>query len=203
MTSKNAFRPATWTSVQCLAFAVMTGLLAALTACAPYQPRIDVVADPEQPLTDFSTWNFVDPMTLEAQGYPDPVVASFQRSIESAMADRGFTRGADPDLLVNVAAGLSGEGDVSLQSDAVQAIHVQRGTFHNSWRGYGEGFGASTRRQRYGDGSISIGLIAREANALAWEAVATGRLSGERSDEAMIEMIETVTQQMMDELPAR
>jgi hypothetical protein len=159
--------------------------------------------DPSQPVTGFSTWNFTDPMTVEAQGYPETFVSTFQRNIEQAMVDRGYTRASEPDLLVNVAAAISAQGDASLQSDAYQAIHVQRGTFYNSWRGYGEGYGASTRQQRYGDGSISIGLIAREANTLAWEAVATGRLSGERSDEAAVEMIETVTRQMLEELPAR
>jgi hypothetical protein len=161
------------------------------------------VQDPGVQVVAFSTWNFVDPMTVEAQGYPEAVISGFQRTIEQIMEARGYARSEDPELLVNVAAALSDQGDASLQSDAYQAIHVQRGTFHNSWRGYGEGYGASTRQQRYGDGSISIGLIAREANALAWEAVATGRLSGQRSDEAMVEMIETVTQQMLADLPAR
>lgn len=181
------------------------GFLAALgtSACAPYQPRIDVMQDPARQVTAFSTWNFADPMTVEAQGYSETVVSAFQRSIEQAMEERGYTRAEEPELLVNVAAALSSEGDASLQSDAYQAIHVQRGTFHESWRGYGEGYGASTRQQRFGDGSISVGLVAREANALAWEAVATGRLSGERSDEAMVDMVETVTRQMMEELPAR
>ena len=173
------------------------------TACAPPPPRVDVVQDPGVQVVAFSTWNFVDPMTVEAQGYPEAVISGFQRTIEQIMEARGYARSEDPELLVNVAAALSDQGDASLQSDAYQAIHVQRGTFHNSWRGYGEGYGASTRQQRYGDGSISIGLIAREANALAWEAVATGRLSGQRSDEAMVEMIETVTQQMLADLPAR
>ena len=181
------------------------GFLAALgtSACAPYQPRIDVMQDPARQVTAFSTWNFADPMTVEAQGYSETVVSAFQRSIEQAMEERGYTRAEEPELLVNVAAALSSAGDASLQSDAYQAIHVQRGTFHESWRGYGEGYGASTRQQRFGDGSISVGLVAREANALAWEAVATGRLSGERSDEAMVDMVETVTRQMMEELPAR
>jgi hypothetical protein len=175
----------------------------ATSACAPYQPKIDVMQSPEQQVTTYSTWNFVDPMTVEVQGYSERVVSGFQRGIEQAMEERGYTRASEPGLLVNVAAALTAEGDASLQSDAYQAIHVQRGTFHQSWRGYGEGYGASTRQQRYGDGSISIGLIAREANTLAWEAVATGRLSGERSDEAMVEMVEAVTQQMMEKLPAR
>ena len=180
-------------------------LLAALclSACSPYQPKIDVMEDPGQDVTKYSTWNFVDPMTVETQGYPENLVSEFRRGIEQAMNDRGYERADEPDLLVNVAAAIAAEGDASLQSDAYQAIHVQRGTFYNSWRGYGEGYGASTRQQRYGDGSISIGLIAREANTLAWEGVATGRLSGERSDEAMAEMIEVVTGQIMEELPAR
>ncbi len=194
-------RPKPWSAPRLAAILSLAALLT--TACAPYQPKVDVMQDSELQVTDFSTWNFVDPMTVEAQGYPDPVISGFRRNIEQVMDERGYRRSNDPDLLVNVAAALSAEGDASLQSDAYQAIHVQRGTFHNSWRGYGEGYGASTRQQRYGDGSISIGLIAREANALAWEAVATGRLSGERSDEALVEMIETVTQQMLEDLPAR
>ncbi len=195
-------RPSPFQAVTRLSMMFFLAALGA-SACAPYQPRIDVMQDPSRRVTDFSTWNFADPLTVEAQGYPEAVVSTFQRSIEQAMNDRGYARAGEPDLLVNVAAAISAEGDVSLQSDAYQAIHVQRGTFHDSWRGYGEGYGASTRQQRYGDGSISIGLIAREANALAWEAVATGRLSGERSDEALVEMIETVTQQMLEDLPAR
>jgi hypothetical protein len=174
-----------------------------IAACAPYQPRIEVMQDPARQVTEFTTWNFLEPMTLETQGYSETVVSGARRSIEQAMMERGYTRTGEAELLVNVAAALSREGEASLQSDAYQAIHVQRGTFYDSWRGYGEGYGASTHRQRYGDGSISIGLIARDANTLAWEAVATGRLSGERSDEAMAEMVETVARQMMDELPAR
>lgn len=182
-------------------FLLLIGLW--LAGCAPYQPKIDVIDDPAQPVTAYATWNFADPMTVEAMGYPEAVVEGFERSIESAMTARGYTRSEEPELLVNVAAAISGEGDASLQSDAYQAIHVQRGTFHNSWRGYGEGMGASTRQARYGDGSISIGLIAAEHNGLVWEAVASGRLSGSRSDEAMIEMIDSVSRQMLERLPAR
>ncbi|MEE4173755.1 MAG: DUF4136 domain-containing protein [Xanthomonadales bacterium] len=174
-----------------------------LAGCAPYQPKIDVIEDSAKPVTAYATWNFVDPMTVESTGYPEAVVSSFERNIEAAMAARGYLRSMEPELLVNVAAALAVEVDASLQSDAYQAIHVQRGTFHDSWRGYGEGFGASTRQQRYGDGSISIGLVAAGPNELVWEAVASGRLSGQRSDEAMIEMIDSVTRQMLERLPAR
>jgi hypothetical protein len=193
------------TTVQTMARLSTILLLAVfgIAACAPYQPKIEVAQDPGRQVTNFTTWNFLEPMTVETQGYSKTVVSGFRHGIEQAMTEHGYLRTSEPDLLVNVAAAISARGDASLQSDAYQAIHVQRGTFHDSWRGYGEGYGASTRQQRYGDGSISIGLIAREANTLTWEAVATGRLSGQRSDEAMAEMIETVTRQMMAELPSR
>ena len=185
------------------------GTLLLLTAtlatfgCAPYEPKIDVVENPAQQVSTFRTWNFVDPMTVETTGYPEAVISGFERSIEQALEARGYERGNEPQLLVNVAAAIADEGDAALNTDAYQAIHAQRGTFHDSWRGYGEGYGASTRQQRFGDGSISIGLIATGTNTLVWESVATGRLSGQRSEDAMVELVETVARQMMEDLPPR
>lgn len=184
------------------ALLLLTAALATL-GCAPYQPKIDVMENPTQQVSTLRTWNFVDPMTVEATGYPETVISAFERSIEQTLEARGYVRGNEPQLLVNVAAAIADEGDASLNTDAYQAIHTQRGTFHDSWRGYGEGYGASTRQQRFGDGSISIGLIATGTNTLVWESVATGRLSGERSEDAMVELVETVTRQMLEDLPPR
>ena len=117
------------------------------------------------------------------------------------MTAQGYERVAEPALLLNVAASISGEGDAELTSDAYQAIHPQRGTFHNSWRGYGAGYGSSTRQQRFGDGSINIGVISSENLELVWEGIASGRLSGDRSEEEMLEMIDAVTQQILSDLP--
>ena len=181
---------------------ILLGLLAVLIAgCAPYQPKVDVESDPAFAAGAFGSWNFVSPLAIEEAGYPDEVVERFKRSVETAMEAQGYERTGEPELLVNVAAMISEEGDASLNSDAYQAIHPQRGTFHNSWRGYGEGYGASTRQQRFGDGSINIGVIDSERLELLWEAVATGRLSGDRSQQEVLAMIDSVSRQMLSELP--
>lgn len=176
-------------------------LAALLTACAPYQPKIDVDSDPAFAAGSYSTWNFISPLALEEAGYPESMVTQFQSSIEAAMRAQGYVRAENPDLLINVATTISGEGDTSLQSDAYQAIHPQRGTFHNSWRGYGEGYGSSSRQARYGEGSINVGVISAEARELVWEGVASGRLSGDRSDEERDALIDSTTRQMLTELP--
>lgn len=183
-------------------FRILLFLLVLLVSgCAPYQPRVEVESDPAFSAGRFGSWNFVSPLAIEEAGFPDEVVEQFKRSVESALGAQGFERVKEPQLLVNVAAVLSGEGSAALNSDAYQAIHPQRGTFHDSWRGYGEGYGASTRQQRFGDGSINIGIISSDSLELVWEGIATGRLSGDRSKEEMMTMIDAVSGQILSELP--
>jgi hypothetical protein len=172
-----------------------------LSACAPYQPKVSVEQDPGFTADRFTQWNFVDPLAIEQGGFPDGVVSRFRAAVEAGMESRGYQRSESPQVVIDIAADLSGEGDASLTSDPYQAIHVQRGTFHESWRGYGEGYGASTRQQRYGDGRIAIGLIELQERTLLWEAVATGRLSGKRSEEEFARLIDSVTAQMLEDLP--
>lgn len=178
-------------------------MLLLLAACAPYQPRVEVQAAPGFDAAGLATWNFIEPLAIEQAGYPPEVVEHFETVIAEELERKGYRRAAEPDLLVNVAATILEEGDVSMQSDPYQAIHVQRGTFHDSWRGYGEGYGASSRRQRYGDGQINIGLVDMDDKVLLWEAVATGRISGQRTETERDEMIASVTRQMLADLPAR
>ncbi len=172
-----------------------------LSACAPYQPKVTVEQAPEFATSRYTQWNFVEPLAIEKGGYPEEVVDRFRTAVEAGMAAQGYQRSDSPQVVIDIAADLTGEGDASLTSDPYQAIHVQRGTFHESWRGYGEGYGASTRQQRYGDGRIDIGLIDLEERKLLWEAVATGRLSGKRSEEELAQLIDSVTAQMLEDLP--
>lgn len=174
---------------------------ALLGACAPHQPKIQVTPDSTLEAREFSSWNFIDPLSIETAGYPPEVVSAFKDNIALAMTAKGYERSDDPQLLLNVATDINNEGSSSLQSDAYQAIHPQRGTFHNSWRGYGEGFGASSRQQRYGDGQINIGIVALPSRVMVWEAIAEGRLSGKRSPEEQAAIIESVTQQMLSQVP--
>ncbi len=183
-----------------LAFLALVSALT-LSACAPYQPKVTVQQDPDLAAGRYTQWNFVEPLAVEKGGYPDDVVSRFQAAVAAGMEARGYRRSDSPQVVIDIAADLSGEGDASLTSDPYQAIHVQRGTFHESWRGYGEGYGASTRQQRYGDGRIAIGLIELEERKLLWEAVATGRLSGKRSEEELAQLIDSVTAQMLEDLP--
>lgn len=172
-----------------------------LAACAPYQPKIEVEHDPGFADGTFQRWNFTAPLAIETAGYPDSIVDPFRSAVADAMAAQGYTLSEDPELLVNIASDIRREGDAAIGSDAYQAIHVQRGTFHESWRGYGEGFGASTRQQRFGEGTINVGVIERQEKALIWEGIATGRLSGDRSDAEVAAMIDKVTRDMMNRLP--
>lgn len=180
---------------------LLTLLTLLVAGCAPYQPKVDVESDPAFATGAYGSWNFVSPLAVEEAGYPDEVVEQFKRSVETAMSAQGYERANEPDLLVNVAAFIAAEGDAELSSDPYQAIHVQRGTFHNSWRGYGEGYGANTRQQRFGDGSINIGIIGTESLDLLWEGIATGRLSGDRSEEELMAMVDSVSRQILSELP--
>jgi hypothetical protein len=171
-------------------------------ACSPYQPRVDVEQAPAFTAAGYQTWNYVDPLGMERAGYAPAVVERAKIAFEESMRERGYERAPQPDLLVDIAADIRDEGDASMHSDPVQAIHSNTGTFQDSWRGYGEGFGNSTRQGRYGSGRMSVGLIDMESRELVWEAVAEGRLSGSRSEAALLELVDGVTRQMVDALPA-
>lgn len=181
----------------------MATALLLLLACAPQKPRVDITSRPGTDLAAYRTFNFIEPLALDESGYPAVYGEAFRRQISAALTVRGYRLANPPDLVINIAATAPGEAAAHLENDPYQTIHPQQGTFYSGWRGYGQGYGSSTRVSRYSEGAFSVGLVDLARQDLVWEGVAHGRLSVQRSETEVEELVTTVVEELFREFPER
>jgi hypothetical protein len=152
---------------------VLAVLLIILTAsCAT---GLEVRSD-EDPSTDFSqyrTYDFFDPMGIEG-GYNSPIFGElFREAIAREMSARGYRKGDNPDLLVNVTA----RTDDKVSMRAYSSPYMSGGYYGRPGGAHygsavGVGVGVGTRATKTTEASIFIDLVDSDKQRVSWQGVA-------------------------------
>jgi hypothetical protein len=174
-----------------------------VAACAPMAAKVETDWDRAADYSAYRSFAFVEPMAIDQAGHPPAWGEAFRREIAALLESRGLVLAPDPDLVVDVATTLSAQGEASLQNDAYQALHPQRGTFYEGWRGYGEGYGSTTRTSRVSDGSFDVGVFDAESRALLFDGKATARVDMGRSADAVSELVTQLVSDLFADAPFR
>jgi len=151
----------------------------------------------------YRSFAFADPLAMDQDGHSPVWGEAFRREIARALESRGLVLADDPDLVVDVATTLSGEGEASLQNDAYQALHPQRGTFYEGWRGYGEGYGSTTQRSRVSSGNFNVGVFDAASEALLFEGIASARVDTGRSPGEVSDFVTQLVSDLFADAPFR
>lgn len=181
-------------------FLVSIMLAAALLAGCSSGPDVRVDHDPGVDFSEFKTYNFFEPLSIDNPGYSTIYSQLFKNAISREMNARGYTQSDQPDLLFNVSANLQDKTKVTTYNDPAPAGYYgyRRGRY-GAWGGYAHS--TSTHVDQYTEGTINVDMVATRANNMVWEGVAVGRLKEDRSNEELQENINAAVAEMFSEYP--
>ncbi|MEJ2534254.1 MAG: DUF4136 domain-containing protein, partial [Gammaproteobacteria bacterium] len=183
------------------AAALCLGLVVA--GCAPMAAKVETDWDRAADYSAYRSFAFVEPMAIDQDGHPPAWGEAFRREIATLLESRGLELSEDPDLVIDVATNLSDQGESSLQNDAYQALHPQRGTFYEGWRGYGEGYGSTTRTSRVSTGRFDVGVFEADSRSLLFEGTASSRVDLGRSAAEVSELVAQLVSDLFADAPFR
>lgn len=175
------------TGLKCYSSAV-TGLLllALLSACSSgLTVRSDI--DPTMDFSQYTTYNFFDPMGIES-GYNSPIFGEhFRAAIGGEMSRRGYRVSDQPDLLINVTI----RGDDKIQMRSYTAPYMSGGYYSRPGGAYygsalGVGVSTGSRTTVTTEASVFIDLVDFQQHRVVWQGV------------AVVDVTDKVAQQLRD-----
>ncbi|MFC1689214.1 DUF4136 domain-containing protein [Pseudomonadota bacterium] len=155
-----------------LAGASFVLLMLLITACSTgLEVRSD--EDPSANFAQYRTFNFFDPMGIEG-GYNSPIFGElFRESISRELTQRGYRKGDNPDLIVNVT--IRTDDKVSMRtysSPYMSGGYYSRPGGAHYGSSVGVGVGVGTRATRTTEASVFIDLVDSQKQRVSWQGVA-------------------------------
>ncbi|MDX1557089.1 MAG: DUF4136 domain-containing protein [Xanthomonadales bacterium] len=178
--------------------------LAALLAACASGPTIKSDYDRSVDFSQYSTYGFFSPLSIEGPNYSTIYGSVFREAIAREMGSRGYTRSDNsPDLLINVSARLEDKTRVTTTSDPfpTYGYYGYRRGFYDPWMGYG--YGTTTHVSQYTEGTVNVDVVDAQAKKMVFEGVAIGRLREDRTNEQVRQAINEGVAKMFEGYPAR
>lgn len=147
-------------------------LLLVLVGCSSgIQVRSDI--DPEADFSQYRTWNFFDELGIEG-GYNSPVYGEhFRSAISREMAQRGYRKADNPDLLINVTIRTDDKVRMRTHTSPYMSGSYYRrpgSPYYGSSMGVGVGVGS--RPTKTTEASVFIDLVDSGRHRMTWQGVA-------------------------------
>ena len=174
---------------------LLTTALALLLAGCASAPRVATNTNPAANFSGFATYNFMQPLSTDRSGVQTPLSATLVEAMSAEMANRGFTRSNNPDLLINFFVITEERMDVR-QVPTAGSFHGYRRNRYRTWPSY------RTEVRQYTQGTLAVDVVDTAQNMLAWEAVAQQRV-GRSATGITQEQANEVMAHVMAEFPGR
>ena len=160
-------------------------------------PTIRSNFDQDVDLQRFRTFDFLQPLATDRDGYQSFISRDLMAAAEREMTARGFQRSStNPDLLVNFSANLDERLRVTQTPLSRSSWGSHRRGFYSTWPGY------STQVRQYTQGTLGVDIIDASRRQLVWEGVAVGRVTG--SDAQNIgPVLDSAVRDIFAKFPAR
>jgi hypothetical protein len=181
-------------------FVTAIGLL--LSACAS-GPKIQSDYDRTVDFSQFETFGFFSPMSIEGENYSTLFGQQFRESIAREMRARGYVQSDNPDLGINVSARLQEKTRVTTKTDPIMVggyYGYRRGYYH-PWATYG--YGTTTHVSQYNEGTVNVDVVDMRQKVMVWEGVAIGRVKEGRKNSEVRKAIDSGVTEMFKGFPAR
>ena len=172
---------------------IASALVLMLAGCTSSGPRITVNFAPGADLSNFQTFNFMQPLgTDRSNGARTPISTMLMNAVSREMTNRGLRQSDSPDLLVDFFVTTEVRMDVrsTPTMHSVHRSHWRHGCC-TTWPTY------QTTVRQYTQGTLLIDLIDPAANALVAEGAAQSRL---RSDDVSQQQMDEVVSQIMSNI---
>ena len=177
---------------------------AMLSACAS-GPTITSDYDPGVDFSNYTTYNYYNPMGIENPNYSSILGQMFRDAIDDEMQARGYRLDENPDLLMNVSARLDDKTKVTTYNDPMYGGHGgyygYRSGFYDPWYGYGGG--TTTRVSQYTEGTVNIDMVDIGQKRMVWEGVAIGKVDEEKTNAEVRLSIKSGVAEMFANYPFR
>ncbi len=154
----------------------LLGLLA-IAGCAS-GPTIRSNADQSVDFARFQTFNFMQPLSTDREGYQSFISRNLMAAAERELVALGLKRtDTNPDLLVNFSANLDQRLRVTqTPQSSIGAFGSHRRGFYSTWPTY------RTDVRQYTQGTVVVDVVDAARMQLVWEGVATQRVTQSRAD---------------------
>jgi hypothetical protein len=151
--------------------------LLAMAGCAS-GPTIRSNVDPGVDFARFQTFNFMQPLSTDREGYQTFISRDLMAAAERELVARGLKRSeTSPDLLLNFSANLDQRLRVTqTPQSSMGAFGSHRRGFYSTWPSY------RTDVQQYTNGTLAVDVIDASRMQLVWEGVAVHRITQSRAD---------------------
>lgn len=158
-----------------LSTALLVATMLSLSACAS-GPLVRTDSDPTANFTQFRTWGYYQPLSMEQAGYSSWVSDRIKDDVRKEMESRGYRYVPEGgDLLVNFHAEVQDRTNVwTMPQTDVQWVYSH----------HARGFVAipfwydETRVSSYRESTLVVDLVDRARNRLAWSGAASGSEPG-------------------------
>ena len=129
--------------------------------------------DPSANFSQYSTWNYFDPMGIEG-GYNSPIYGElFREAITREMRERGYRKADNPDLMINVTLRTDDKVKMrSYTSPYMSGAYYGRPGGASYGSAVGVGVGVSSRATKTTEASVFIDLVDSQKNRVSWQGVA-------------------------------
>jgi len=183
-------------------FAFLAGMAVLLASCAS-KPAIESDYDHTIDFSQYKTFGFFNPMGIENPNYSSIYGSIFRDAISKEMESRGYTKSANPDLMINVSGRLQDKTKITTTSDPYMGAgyYGYRGGAYGAWGGYG--YGTQTHVSNYTEGTVNVDLVDRELKRMVWEGVAVGRVNEKKTGDETREAIYAGIRDMFAGYPFR
>lgn len=173
-----------------------------LSACAASGPKIQSDYDPTVDFSQYRTFGFFNPMSIEGPNYSTLFGQQFRASIGREMRARGYVESDNPDLGINVSARLQQKTEVHTTTDPMMTggYYAYRRGLYAPWMSYG--YGTSTQVKQYNEGTINVDIVDMKQKRMVWEGVAIGRIKEGRSNTEVRAAIDQGITEMFEAYPA-
>lgn len=169
-----------------------------LVACAS-GPKTHAIYEPDTDFSAFSTFRFVDTLTLGEGQYRSIEERYLIESIRNELVARGLVESQEAELLVNFHVSQKEKLRTTTTPSTSLGYYSYRGGsgYHGSL-----GMSFETRTSQYTEGTLNIDIVEASAKQVIWEGVAVGRLK-DKPPKDLKGFISGVVGSVFDEYPVR
>ena len=140
-------------------------------------PKIRTDYDHSADFSQYSTYDFYDPMGIEEAQYQSLFSKYFRDSIGREMEMRGYKRAAEPDVLINVTARV--DDKIRVTSSPSTGMYYGHG-YRSSHYGFYHGYSTQTDVRQYKEGTVTIDLVDARRQELVWTATSVGTVTDKK-----------------------
>jgi hypothetical protein len=173
---------------------IASTLALVLVGCASSGPTITVNSAPGTNLSNFQTFNFMQPLgTDRDNGARTPMSTMLMSSVSRELTSRGLTQSDSPDILVDFFVTTEDRMDVRTTGSSMHSVHRSHWSRRccTTWPTY------QTTVRQYTQGTLLVDLIDPAANALVAEGAAQNRI---RSNELTRQQVDDIVGQVMADI---